>query len=495
MQPHPFAKFTAILEPTLPFTAEDGQARLRIRLDCGGFFTLPIRSQAFHDWYFAEFYGNYEYQPTPREFRAVVDHLQARAHHRDERNTQLPVFRRVGRLGRSRILLDLATTGRDVVEISAGAWKIISSPDILFQTSRSTHPLPNPVPAPQPPAPNPLDTLRSCLNLPSRPSWLRCLAWLLAALCPNGPYPFLIFQGPPGSGKSFTARVLRSLIDPSSAPLTPNPSSTRDLITVARLNWILAFDHISALSPLLADTLCRLSSGLGATFREAAGPAHEPLQQSFRRPILLTVTGRFVCPEDIAKRALVVTLPPFRSATRTEESLVSTLTPAWPAVLGALCTAVSTALSRTPTTYQPTGPCADALAWAVAASPALGCTEEEMQRAFDPPPLPHPIVLAVRNLLEQRKSWTGSATELRDLLEPFGICTTPRGVSQHLNNSMLTLADHGIELKFRRLHGGDRVIDLREDPGDANSENDPEFASPNSDQSQQPKETEEVKAS
>jgi len=60
---------------------------------------------------------------------------------------------------------------------------------------------------------------------------------------------------------------------------------------------------------------------------------------------------------------------------------------------------------------------------------------------------------------------------------------------------MLTLADHGIELKFRRLHGGDRVIDLREDPGDANSENDPEFASPNSDQSQQPKETEEVKAS
>ena len=116
MQPHPFAKFTAILEPTLPFTAEDGQACLRIRLDCGGFFTHPVRSQAFHDWYFAEFFGRHEYLPTPREFRAVVDHLQARAHHLDERNTQLPVFRRVGRLGPTRILLDLANTAHSAVK-------------------------------------------------------------------------------------------------------------------------------------------------------------------------------------------------------------------------------------------------------------------------------------------------------------------------------------------------------------------------------------------
>jgi len=33
-------KFRAIVEPTHPFTAEDGQARLRIRLDCGGYLTL-----------------------------------------------------------------------------------------------------------------------------------------------------------------------------------------------------------------------------------------------------------------------------------------------------------------------------------------------------------------------------------------------------------------------------------------------------------------------
>ena len=115
-----------------------------------------------------------------------------------------------------------------------------------------------------------------------------------------------------------------------------------------------------------------------------------------------------------------------------------------------------------------------------------------MQRAFDPPPPPHPIVEAVRNLLEQRKQWKGSATELSELLEPFGVCTTPSAVSQHLQNCMLTLADNGIELKFRHLHGNRRVIDLREESGGADCKNDPESAPPDFEPSPQPEETEEV---
>jgi len=57
---------------------------------------------------------------------------------------------------------------------------------------------------------------------------------------------------------------------------------------------------------------------------------------------------------------------------------------------------------------------------------------------------------------------------------------------------MLTLADYGIELKFKRLHEGARIIELREDPGDASCKNDPPDASPDSEPSPQPTETEEV---
>jgi len=474
-----------------PFTAADGQAFVRLN-NYGGCRTMPVRSAGFRDWFFHGCYAELNSLPTSREFHAILDHLEAEAHF-DQSHQGPPVFRRVGYRGPNRfpdqILLDLANTQLQFVEISPTAWKTTAGP-ALFQTSRSTHSIPVPVTAPE--APAPLEILRSCLNLPSRAAWLRCLAWLLSALRPHGPYPFLIIQGPPSSGKSLAARVLRNMIDPCSAPLTPIPASVRDLLTLARHNWILAFDHISTLSPQLTDALCRLSSGLGAALRETFGPAPEPLQQYIPRPILLTVTERWTCPADIAKRALVVTLPPLTAGLRPEDSILSVLDDAWPAIVGALCSAVSTALSRMPQMNQTTGPSASALAWAMAASHALGCTEEEMQRAFDPPPPPHPMVEAVRYLLEQRKQWSGSATELLELLEPFATCTTPKGVSQQLRNCMLTLADNGIELKFRRLHGGDRVIDLREDPGDAYCKNDPPDASPDFEPSPQPKETEEV---
>ncbi|SPE36894.1 exported hypothetical protein [Candidatus Sulfopaludibacter sp. SbA6] len=97
---------------------------------------------------------------------------------------------------------------------------------------------------------------------------------------------------------------------------------------------------------------------------------------------------------------------------------------------------------RMPQINQPTGRCASALAWAMAARPALGCTDEEIQLAFHPPLPPHPMVEAVRNLLDQRKHRTGSATELLDLLQPFASCQTPKGVSQQLKNCTRALASN-----------------------------------------------------
>jgi len=126
---------------------------------------------------------------------------------------------------------------------------------------------------------------------------------------------------------------------------------------------------------------------------------------------------------------------------------------------------------------------------------ALGCSEEEMQLAFDPPPTPHPMVEAVRNLLEQRKHWTGSATELLDLLQPFApchtpiACKTPKGVSQQIKNrtrvwpAMLTLAD-------TPLHG---ATDLPEESGGADCKNDPQSAPPDFEPSPEPTQTAEVK--
>jgi len=213
----------------------------------------------------------------------------------------------------------------------------------------------------------------------------------------------------------------------------------------------------------------------------------------------------------LPERALVVTLPPLPPESRRPEAVfLETLHPAWPAILGALCSAVSralasgTALSRMPAMNQATGRHANALAWAMAASPALGCTEGEMQLAFAPPPPhsrfgePHPIVAAVRHLFEQRRSFTGTAAELSDLLRPLLDPRTspqsPQSVLHHFKKCVLTLADSRIELKFRRLPGGNRIIDLSTEPCDDDFPQNDESSSQNSASPPQPTETEEVPA-
>jgi len=118
-----------------------------------------------------------------------------------------------------------------------------------------------------------------------------------------------------------------------------------------------------------------------------------------------------------------------------------------------------------------------------------------MRQAFAPPPPSHPVVEAIRALIEQRRHWTGSATQLLDLLKPALSCHTPKGLSQQLRSCTLILADSGIELKFRRLHEGARIIELRDDRGEASREKCPPDASPDFECAPQPTETEELTTS
>jgi len=530
LKPFNLARLLQITHGCIPFIGDAGQVFITLPEPKGRI--LPIRSPEFRNWFYYRAIAHHETIPSPYAFRAILNCLEARASEHTE-GTGLPVFDRVGgfteHLILRRIILNLANSHAEYVEITSTGWKTIATVLDRFQTSPTTCSLPHPdpprfpVPAPEPVDPNapkpwtpdpapdplapepqslpPLEVLRSILNLPSRPAFLRVLAWLLAALRPYGPFPFLILQGPPSSGKTFAARILHALLDSNTVPLAPTPATVRDLYHIARHNWIVALDHVSKLSPPVADALCRLSSGLGAAVHETARPTANPLLLYYKRPVILTVTEDWTCPPALAERAFTVALPPIEPhRRRTETALIRAFHQAWPGILGALCTAVSRALAsgialaQPAQTPLPSTKFADAAAWAIAASPALDCTEEEMRQALNPPPPPHPMVEAVRTLMHQCHQFKGTATELRDLFQPFISCHTPEGVAKQLRSCSLTLADHGIELKFRRLHGGARVVEINDDPGDSSSSENPPHLSPDFDAPPQPTETEEVKS-
>ena len=214
----------------------------------------PIRSHHFRDFLIAEFREHHQTPPSAAHIRQALRLMEAHC----QPMVPAPTLR-VGGDGVNDVVLDIADTPAGAVEITPEGWTM------HFQFDKYPFYRPQGVfDIDKPKGPGSLEPLRHLLqHLASQADWLRILAWLLAALRPKGPYPILVLQGPPASGKTQAARMLRDLIDPAATPLTPLPATEGRLHSLAMHNRVLAFDHISALPRRISDALCRLTSGAG----------------------------------------------------------------------------------------------------------------------------------------------------------------------------------------------------------------------------------------
>jgi hypothetical protein len=344
----PAAAFDAITRRAVPFTSTDGRAFAQVpAASLDGHHTLAIRSRAFREWFFSQSDVDCETTPSPHAWSAICRRLEAQASADPDRRN-IRVAHRVTSRGNGpvpeKILIDLANPEGQYVEITHQGWRVSAGKTVNFETSLSTSSLPTPS-NPAAGASDPIDTLRASLNLAGSPEWPRVLSWLLRALQPDGPYPILVLRNSTDaphqpSGKSFAARVLRAIADPCTAPLSALPSSAAQLLQLAATQWTLAFDHVSSLAPTIADTLCRLSTGVDVPVRE---PGHHELSHLWvKRPIILTVTSRFSLPPDLEAHAVTVTLPAITpQTTRPEPELLADLEAAMPAILAMLYLAIS----------------------------------------------------------------------------------------------------------------------------------------------------------
>jgi hypothetical protein len=444
----PRASATAALDPWLPaldntwrFVAGDGRAFVSVPASSpGGLLHLPVRSDAFRDWYFAQTNGTLNRIPTGRTFSMICQYLEADAARIPDNRWN--VYRRVGPAGDGAVQIDLSNPAGEYVEITPEGYHVQSgNRGPSFENSATNVSMPAPKSDGSADA---LERLRGALNL-SGADWLRCLTWLVSALSPNGPYPMLVLRGPSGCGKSVAGRVLRGLVDPSSAPFAGMPRSAAQFLHLARQNWVLAFDHVSHITPNLADALCRITSGAGLSAREPG--RHDLVQYWIKRPVLLTVTEDCELPTDLAARALVVTLPELTPANRLPEyDLLEQLNHLLSEIFGALCAAISRAL----TNYRPVPSVtrhAGALAWITAAFPELATG---LAAAIAEPPPPPAFLSQLQALVAANPHWEGTAAQL---LPQVRAAQTPKGLSQTFNRHALAIADAGIRLDHVRRHG------------------------------------------
>jgi hypothetical protein len=369
------------------------------------------------------------------------------------------------------IYLDLGDPDWTVVEITAADWRLTRDPPVRFRRTRGMAALPVPVHG------GSLEELRKFVNVASDDDWRLLVGWLLASLRPPGhPYPVLALHGEQGSAKSTTARMLRELIDPSTAPLRALPRSERDLMILAHNSWLVAFDNLSYLEPWLSDALCRLSTGGGFSTRELYSDAEERIFDA-QRPVLLNGIEELATRSDLLDRSLLLTLPTIPpDRRRNEQELWQTFELAKPRILGALLDAVAAALANLPTTQLARKPrMADFAIWVTAAEPALDwrpgafLTTYEQNRAdadalaIEASPIGS-ILLQIAS-----KGFSGTASELLHKINdqifeqqlPFrSVPKTPSGVSAIVKRLAPNLRALGYSVEFERT-SHQRTITLR----------------------------------
>lgn len=198
-------------------------------------------------------------------------------------------------------------------------------------------------PLPEPEAGGLIEELRQFVNVRSDEDFMLVVGWLVAALRHRGPFPVLAVAGEAGSGKSVFSRMMRSLVDPSAAPIRAVPRDDRGLVVSAGNSWVLAFDNLSAVPVWLADALCRLATGSGFSTRMLHTDRDEMIFEA-ARPIIINGISSLTDRADLADRSVTIHLR-MMPERRSEDELLTAFERARPRILGALFGAVSRALA------------------------------------------------------------------------------------------------------------------------------------------------------
>lgn len=328
-----------------------------------------------------------------------------------------PVFIRVAHTPDS-IYLDLADADQNVVEIRAGTWRIVpDSESPHFLRPKGIGPLPLPVMG------GSVDEL-----LPLLPPGLKrsdftlVIYWLLSFFLPTGTLPLLVVLGPHGSAKSYMGRVLAALVDPGSDMSSP-PKNLEDLIVACLGSGIVRIDNLSTIPTWLSDALCRVASGTEFVTRKFYTNA-DSFRAKVRRSVVANgIPSDLVSREDLRDRAVVINLPLIDGRLhqyRSESSLRAEFDATHPRILGALLTAVATAMQRLPSINAALPRMGASYSWMLAAGPAL---------PFVPPMFPHAykqdreasvqaatansvVGTTILELLERHPRWEGTCKSL-----------------------------------------------------------------------------------
>lgn len=239
--------------------------------------TLKLRGKEFRRWLAGRYYSTTEKAANNEAIATAMSVLEAKATF-DGRMLELS-NRFAMRDGE--IYIDMADDHWRVIKITAQGWEVMSKPPVLFRRYSHQKALPNPARGGR------LSAIHNYLAIKADDDKLLVEAWLVACCFPDIPRPAIAYHGPQGASKTTSARIQKSITDPSLTESIDLGKTPADLAQTLDHHGVPCFDNLTSIPGWAADMLCRAVTG-GAFSKRELYSDDSDIILSFIRPMIIT---------------------------------------------------------------------------------------------------------------------------------------------------------------------------------------------------------------
>ncbi|MGV9337885.1 ATP-binding protein [Streptomyces sp. NPDC003688] len=444
------------------FMSEDGRP-YGVKRD-GANIAVPLRRGAGLRSQLARIYTDAHDGSVPSQsaLSDAMTVLEGVAQDADPRVPHLRVAR-----GDGVLIVDLGDADGQCVVVGPDGWRREQRSPVLFRRSGAMKPLPLPIRDG-----DGLAKLRALLNT-DEDGFRLLVAWLVAAFIPDLPHPVLTFRGEQGTGKSYSAKMVIGLVDPSGAPKRTAPRDIKSWATQAFNSWALCLDNVSVIPDWLSDALCRAVTGDGIVDR-ALYTDDDVVVLEFRRVLAMTTIDAGALAGDLAERLLTIELHTIPDRDRREEAeLDAAYADAHAGILASLFDLLADVLRLLPDVQLTERPrMADFARVLAAVDEAQGWSTLQSYKAVGRDAVAdviegEPFAKAVVDFVGQAGAWQGPAGALLEVLPTPDVKPLPKRwpkdatrAAGQLKRLAPALRQVGVEVDDRTRINGRRIYKL-----------------------------------
>jgi hypothetical protein len=152
-----------------------------------------------------------------------------------------------------------------------------------------------------------LSYLLGLTNIPEK-YYSIVITWMVCTLFPEKDQTILEITGEENSGKSTAAWIIKSLIDPSEKTLSEVPNSLKDLLALAKNNYIIAIDNADDLSESMQKQIYDLlNNGIQSQINHGNSGSNWTI--NLRNPVISVSTSSMLSNPLTSKNTISIDLP------------------------------------------------------------------------------------------------------------------------------------------------------------------------------------------